>query len=152
MTYYPDEKADPEEELDEHLKAELQWEAEIRAEENALRAESSDPASGMIQAVSMLDVKLQASLAREAALQQRLNEADQRIGELEAMRKDAERYRFLRDGYRAGLECWDDQIAVCDSEDTVFGEALDLMTDGSMERMAERVSLQLTKDSPEVES
>jgi len=85
MTYYPDEKADPEEELDEHLKAELQWEAEMRAEEYALRAEENppDPASGMIQAVSMLDAKLQASLGREAALQQRLNDADQRIDDLQ---------------------------------------------------------------------
>lgn len=122
MNCYPDENADPEEELDEHLKAELEWEAEMRAEENALRAESSDPASGMIQAVSMLDAKLQASLAREAALQLRLNEADQRTDAYEV-------------ALAAALKFTDDLLSPAKVRSLIYA-----------------ASSQLTKDSPEVGS
>lgn len=66
MTYQPN-KANAEEELDEHLEAALRWEIQTQAEECALRAEASDTDKGMIQAVSLLDAKLQESMAREAA-------------------------------------------------------------------------------------
>jgi hypothetical protein len=68
--------------------------------------------------------------AERDALQQRLAEAE----------KNAARYLFLRDGDRGGLECWDEQVCVCDSEDTVFGAALDMMVDGSMAAMADRLA------------
>lgn len=69
-------------------------------------------------------------LTREPELKRRLAAAE----------KDAARYRYLRDGYRGGIECWDEQICVCDSEDAVFDTALDTMVDNSMATMAERLS------------
>ena len=77
--------------------------------------------------------------AHEAALQQRLNEADQRIDELEGLRKDAERWKFFS------------SVA---NELQAFPHAWGLMTPEKMNHMCDEAmnAASLTKDSPEVGS
>ena len=76
-----------------------------------------------------------------SALQQRLAEAE----------KAAARYRFLRDGDRGGIEYWDDELCVCEPEDTLFGKALDARVDRSIAVLAERVASPGCADGEKVE-
>lgn len=53
---------------------------------------------------------------------------------------DAARYRFLRDGERAGLEYWDNEPVVCTDEMSHTGDDLDRVIDNAIESMRARAA------------
>ena len=72
------------------------------------------------------------SLARESALQERLNVTDQRVddlqAEVEALRKNAERYQFIRD---AGGLVW----TVIETQKNATGVVYDQCIDDAMSKV-----------------
>lgn len=110
----------------------------LKAADSQLRQQLADVANeldGLRQGFSQQAKLIEEDAETIESLEGRLDASEARN---DTLRLDATRYRFLRDGERAGLEYWDNEPSVATDEDVHYGEDLDRVVDNAIEEMLER--------------
>lgn len=110
----------------------------LKAADSQLRQQQADVANeldGLRQGFSQQAKLIEEDAETIESLEGRLDASEARN---DTLRLDATRYRFLRDGERAGLEYWDNEPSVATDEDVHYGEDLDRVVDNAIEEMLER--------------